>query len=184
MARHGVAIAAARRDVVARLDGACTIGVTGFPSASLAVVGTVEAALVDRPALAVEEEQRIRLAAGRRQDAESGGVASGPHRSDLGVRHAGTGIAAGQCSTGEQKALLIAILLANARLQANLRGVVPIMLLDEIVAHLDRERRRALFAELLALGAQAWLTGTDEESFAELRGAAQFLRVADATIAA
>jgi DNA replication and repair protein RecF len=184
MARHGVAIAAARCDVVLRLDGACTAGVAGFPSASLAVVGTVEAALADRPALAVEEESRARLAASRRQDAESGGVARGPHRSDLAVCHAGTRIAAAQCSTGEQKALLVAILLANARLQANLRGVAPIMLLDEIVAHLDRERRRALFAELLALGAQAWLTGTDEESFAELCGAAQFLRVADATIAA
>jgi DNA replication and repair protein RecF len=184
MARHGVAIAAARRDVVARLDGACAAGVAGFPSASLAAIGTVEAALADRPALAVEEESRAHLAASRRQDAESGGVASGPHRSDLAVRHAGTGIAAAQCSTGEQKALLIAILLANARLQTSLRGVAPIMLLDEIVAHLDRDRRRALFAELLALGAQAWLTGTDEESFAELRGAAQFLRVADATVAA
>jgi len=100
------------------------------------------------------------------------------------VRHAGTLVAAEHCSTGEQKALLIAILLAHARLQAALRGVAPIMLLDEIVAHLDRERRRALFAELLALGSQAWLTGTDDEFFAELRGAAQFLRVADATIAA
>jgi DNA replication and repair protein RecF len=184
MARHGVAIAAARRDVAARLDGACAAGVAGFPSASLAVIGTVEAALADRPALAVEDESRARLAASRRQDAESGGVASGPHRSDLSVCHAGTGVAAAQCSTGEQKALLIAILLANSRLQAALRGVAPIMLLDEIVAHLDRERRRALFAELLALGAQAWLTGTDEDSFAELRGAAQFLRIANATIAA
>lgn len=184
MARHGVAIAAARRDVVARLDAACAAGVAGFPSASLAVTGTVEAALAEQPALAVEDDSRARLAASRRQDAESGGVASGPHRSDLAVRHAATGVAAAQCSTGEQKALLIAILLANSRLQAALRGVAPIMLLDEIVAHLDRERRRALFAELLALGAQAWLTGTDEDSFAELRGAAQFLRVANATIAA
>jgi DNA replication and repair protein RecF len=184
MARHGVAIAAARRDVTARLDTACAAGVAGFPAASLAVIGTVEAALAERPALAVEDESRARLAASRRQDAESGGVASGPHRSDLAVRHAGTGVAAAQCSTGEQKALLIAILLANCRLQAALRGVAPIMLLDEIVAHLDRERRRALFAELLALSAQAWLTGTDEESFAELRDAAQFLRVVNATIAA
>jgi DNA replication and repair protein RecF len=184
MARHGVAIAAARRDVTSRLDAACAAGVAGFPAASLAVIGTVEAALADRPALAVEDESRVRLAASRRQDAESGGVASGPHRSDLAVRHGATGVAAAQCSTGEQKALLIAILLANCRLQAALRGVAPIMLLDEIVAHLDRERRRALFVELLALGAQAWLTGTDEESFAELRDAAQFLRVVNATIAA
>jgi DNA replication and repair protein RecF len=183
MARHGVAIAAARRDVVARLDRACAEGLTGFPSATLAVIGTVEAALADKPALAVEDELRDRLAAGRRQDAESGGAAIGTHRSDFAVRHAGTGVAAEQCSTGEQKALLIAILLAHSRLQAALRGVAPVMLLDEIVAHLDRERRRALFAELIALGAQAWLTGTDDAFFVELRGSAQFLSVRDATIA-
>jgi DNA replication and repair protein RecF len=184
MAQHGVAIAAARRDVVARLDRACAAGVAGFPMAALGATGTVEAALGEEPALAVEDALRARLAASRRQDAESGGAAIGPHRSDFAVRHAGTGVAAEHCSTGEQKALLIAILLAHARLQAALRGVAPIMLLDEIVAHLDRERRRALFAELIALGAQAWLTGTDEELFAELHGAAQFLRVADGTIAA
>lgn len=184
MARHGVAIAAVRRDIVARLDRACAAGVAGFPVAALAAIGTVEAALGERPALAVEDDMRGALAASRRQDAESGGAASGPHRSDFAVRHASTGVAAEQCSTGEQKALLIAILLAHARLQAALRGVAPIMLLDEIAAHLDRERRRALFAELLALGAQAWLTGTDSEVFGELRGAAQFLSVCDATIAA
>jgi DNA replication and repair protein RecF len=184
MARHGVAIAAARREIVARLDRACAAGVAGFPVAALAAIGTVEAALGERPALAVEDDMRGALAASRRQDAESGGAASGPHRSDFAVRHAGTGVAAEQCSTGEQKALLIAILLAHARLQAALRGVAPIMLLDEIAAHLDRERRRALFAELIALGAQAWLTGTDSEVFGELRGAAQFLSVRDATIAA
>jgi DNA replication and repair protein RecF len=184
MARHGVAIAAARREIVARLDCACAAGVAGFPVAALAAIGTVEAALGERPALAVEDDMRGALAASRRQDAESGGAATGPHRSDFAVRHAGTGVAAEQCSTGEQKALLIAILLAHARLQAALRGVAPIMLLDEIAAHLDRERRRALFAELIALRAQAWLTGTDSEVFGELRGAAQFLSVRDATIAA
>jgi DNA replication and repair protein RecF len=184
MARHGVAIAAARREIVARLDCACAAGVAGFPVAALAAIGTVEAALGERPALAVEDDMRGDLTASRRQDAESGGAATGPHRSDFAVRHAGTGVAAEQCSTGEQKALLIAILLAHARLQAALRGVAPIMLLDEIAAHLDRERRRALFAELIALRAQAWLTGTDSEVFGELRGAAQFLSVRDATIAA
>src|SRR5260221_11160089 len=183
MARHGVAIAAARRDVVARLDRACAEGVAGFPSAALAAIGTVEAALTDKPALAVEDELRNRLAAGRRQDAESGGASIGPHPPDFAVRHAGTAVAAGQCSTGEQKALLIAILLAHSRLQAALRGVAPVMLLDQVASHLDRERRRALFADLIALGAQAWLTGTDDAFFVELRGTAQFLSVRDATIA-
>jgi DNA replication and repair protein RecF len=86
------------------------------------------------------------------------------------------------CSTGEQKALLIAILLAHARLQAALRGAAPIMLLDEVAAHLDELRRRALFEELLSLGAQAWLTGTDPGLFAELGQAAQFFAVRDARV--
>jgi DNA replication and repair protein RecF len=92
-------------------------------------------------------------------------------------------MAAASCSTGEQKALLIAILLAHARLQAALRGAAPVMLLDEVAAHLDATRRHALFAELAALGAQAWLTGTDQLLFEGLRGAGQFFTVADAVIA-
>jgi DNA replication and repair protein RecF len=182
MAQHGIAIAAARREVVSRLDTACAEDVAGFPRALLVLAGTVEDWLGSGPALTAEDSLRERLAASRRQDAESGGAAVGPHRSDLAVRHGATGVAAAQCSTGEQKALLIAILLAHARLQAALRGAPPLMLLDEIAAHLDRERRRALFAELDALGAQAWLTGTDEELFAELRGTAQFLSVRDAAV--
>ena len=182
MAQHGIAIAAARREVVARLDAACAEGAAGFPRALLALTGTVEDWLGSGPALGAEDSVRERLAASRRQDAESGGAAVGPHRSDLAVRHGSTGVAAAHCSTGEQKALLIAILLAHARLQAALRGAAPLMLLDEIAAHLDRERRRALFAELDGLGAQAWLTGTDEELFAELRPSAQFLTVRDAAV--
>jgi DNA replication and repair protein RecF len=182
MAQHGVAIAAARRDIAVRLDEACAGGVAGFPCAVLAAAGVVEAWLAEHPALAVEDMLRQRLASGRRQDAESGGAAVGPHRSDLTVRHGGTGVVAAQCSTGEQKALLIAILLAHARLQAALRGAAPIMLLDEVAAHLDGERRRALFAELAALGSQAWMTGTEEVLFEDLRGAAQFLRIADAVV--
>jgi DNA replication and repair protein RecF len=182
MAQHGVAIAAARRDIATRLDEACAGGVAGFPCAVLASTGPVEAWLAAHPALAAEDMLRQRLAAGRRQDAESGGAAVGPHRSDLTVRHGGTGVIAAQCSTGEQKALLIAILLAHARLQAVLRGAAPIMLLDEVAAHLDGERRRALFAELAALGSQAWMTGTEEVLFEDLRGAAQFLRIADAVV--
>jgi DNA replication and repair protein RecF len=182
MAQHGVAIAAARREVVSRLDAACAEDVAGFPRAMLAIAGMVEDWLQAGPALAAEDNLRQRLAASRRQDGESGGAAAGPHRSDLAVRHGRTGVPAEQCSTGEQKALLIAILLAHARLQAELRGAAPLMLLDEVAAHLDRERRRALFAELDALGAQAWLTGTDEELFAELRGTAQFLTVRDAAV--
>lgn len=184
MATSGVAVAAARREVVARLSRACRHTVGPFPQADLAVVGTLESWLADRPALEAEEGFRRQLAASRRQDAETGGAALGPHRSDLAVRHVAKDMPAALCSTGEQKALLIAIVLANARLMAAERGTPPLLLLDEVVAHLDAHRRSALFAEVLALGAQTWLTGTDEALFADLGGQARFYRVADAVLTA
>src|SRR3546814_15766715 len=97
----------------------------------------------------------------------------------MAVWHAGKGQAAEQCSTGEQKALLIAITLANARLIRARRQMPPLMLLDEVSAHLDARRRESLYDELLALGGQVWLTGTDESLFAGLAGRAQFFGVAD-----
>lgn len=184
MAEHGIAVAAARREVAARLDEACAEAGGPFPKAGLALDGTVDEWLAAMPALAAEDEFRRRLAAGRRADGEAGTCLVGPHRSDLTVRHLGTGMPAAHASTGEQKALLIAILLAHARLQAARRGAAPILLFDEVAAHLDAIRRDALFGEIVALGAQAWLTGTDAVLFAGLRGAAQFFGVADATIAA
>lgn len=184
MAATGVAIAAARREVTARLDQACAEAVGPFPAARLALAGEIEAMLESLPALAAEERFRARLAELRSLDRESGTTALGPHRSDLAVRHAVTGMPAAEGSTGEQKALLIAIVLAHGRLQVDLRGRTPLMLLDEVVAHLDPARRQALFGELGRLGAQAWLTGTDAELFEGLRGAAQFFSVADASVAA
>ncbi len=183
MATAGVAIAAARREVAARLDRVCAAAQGAFPAARLELEGEIESALESRPALAAEEAFRTRLAALRAQDRESGTTAVGPHRSDLMVRHASTGMAAAEGSTGEQKALLIAIVLGHARLQAELRAMAPVLLLDEVAAHLDRTRRAALFGELLALDAQTWLTGTDAELFAGLRGRGQFFAVADATLA-
>src|SRR4029077_18575692 len=103
-------------------------------------------------------------------------------RADIAVHHVANGMPAALCSTGEQKALLLAILLAQARLLASQRGAAPIMLLDEVAAHLDAERRAALFAEILDLKAQAWLTGTDAALFAGLRQDAQFFAVVDARI--
>jgi DNA replication and repair protein RecF len=184
MAEHGIAVAAARREVAARLDEACTEAGGPFPKARLALDGTVDEWLAAMPALAAEDEFRRRLAAGRRADGEAGICLVGPHRSDLAVRHLGTGMPAAHASTGEQKALLIAILLAHARLQAAQRGAAPILLFDEVAAHLDAVRRDALFGEIVTLGAQAWLTGTDAVLFEGLRGAAQFFGVADAMIAA
>ena len=184
MAADGVAIAAARRDLVARLDIACAAETGPFPRALLALEGEVDLWLGAMPALATEDQLRRRLEAMRRSDAESGVTASGPHRSDLLVRHAPSGMEAALCSTGEQKALLIAIVLAHARLKAQATGAPPALLLDEVAAHLDATRRGALYAALVALGAQAWLTGTEPALFAGLAGAAQFFTVADATITA
>lgn len=182
MAAHGIAIAAARGEVVAQLDRACAATRGPFPQARLAVEGEVDRWLVDRPALAAEEELRRRLQAQRRIDADSGTTTFGPHRADLVVHHLGNGMPAALCSTGEQKALLLAILLAQARLLTAQKGNAPIMLLDEVAAHLDAERRAALFAEILDLKTQAWLTGTDDVLFAGLREDAQFFAVADARL--
>jgi DNA replication and repair protein RecF len=174
-------VAAARRALVGRLDQAGAATAAGFPAARLALIGEVDGWLDALPALAVEERMKEALAASRRHDAEAGGAAVGPQRSDLTVRERGRDVAAASCSTGEQKALLIGIVLANARLLAADRGVAPLLLLDEIAAHLDPARRAALYAELRALGAQAWLTGTDAGLFAPLAGHAQFLAVGNGT---
>jgi DNA replication and repair protein RecF len=179
MAEHGIAVAAARREVTARLDAVAGETRGPFPGARLALTGAVEDWLEAMPALAAEDELRRRLNAARQIDAESGTTTVGPHRADFAVRHAQTGMAAAECSTGEQKALLVAVLLAQARLQAELRGAPPVMLLDEVTAHLDGKRRAALFEEIVALGSQAWLTGTDPELFAELDGRADFMTVAE-----
>ena len=185
MAREGVAIAAGRLDIVQRLDRAAAEAGGGsvFPVPRLALIGTVEGWLDEAPALAVEDRLRAALGAARRLDAEAGGATIGPHRADLAVSHAGKNVAAMLCSTGEQKALLISIVLAHARLQAALRGTAPILLLDEVAAHLDRLRRAALFETLLSLGSQAWLTGTDSMLFAEFGPNANFFTVTDGGIA-
>ncbi|MFQ5775783.1 MAG: DNA replication/repair protein RecF [Kiloniellaceae bacterium] len=182
MARHGVAIAAARRNLVARLAEACTHRVGPFPVARPGLAGEVESWLDEMPALDAEERLRARLAGTRGRDAESGGAALGPHRSDLSVRHLASDLPAEVCSTGEQKALLLSIVLAHARLLALDHGGAPLLLLDEVAAHLDRARRLALYEEVLSLGAQAWLTGTDAAVFAPLGEAARFFRVADAAV--
>jgi DNA replication and repair protein RecF len=182
MARYGVALAVARREMVARLDQASRLGVGPFPRGALALSGALESWLDAMAAVDAEEALRQALAQGRRQDAESGGAAVGPHRSDLLVIHLDRDRPAADCSTGEQKALLVALVLAHARLVSIARGTPPLLLLDEIAAHLDRRRLAALFDELLALGAQAWMTGTEADTFAPLQARAQFFRVEDAAL--
>jgi DNA replication and repair protein RecF len=160
MAESGVIIAQARNLAVERLGRALAErGEAGaFPAASLA--------LTDELHLTTADALRGILAAGRIRDAEAGRTLSGPHTTDLHVRHTAKRADAHDCSTGEQKALLISIILADARELSRARdGMAPILLLDEIAAHLDMVRRAALFEEIHALGAQAWMTGTDLSLF-------------------
>ncbi|MGF1639509.1 MAG: DNA replication/repair protein RecF [Rhodospirillales bacterium] len=177
MAADGVAVAAARRDLVVRLSRASTEGGGPFPGAMLATSGAVESWLDEAPALVAEDRLREALADSRRLDAEAGGAAVGPHKSDLKVSHAASGRSAAACSTGEQKVLLIAIVLAAARLQATERASTPVLLLDEVAAHLDARHRAALFEAVAALDAQAWYAGTDVGLFEPLAGRAQFFAV-------
>lgn len=179
MARHGVAAAAARRGLVARLNAALAGGITGaFPAARLDLACPVAALLDAAPALAVEERLRAEWEVARGRDAAAGVTLSGPHRADLGFVHLPKALPASLCSTGEQKALLVAVVLAHAALIGAARGVAPLLLLDEVAAHLDAARREALFAALAALPAQAFLTGTDSAIFAPLRGVAEGFRAA------
>jgi DNA replication and repair protein RecF len=182
MAEHGVAVAAARREGLARLEAGMALATGPFPRARLGAQGLVEGWLADMPALAAEEKFRGLLAGRRGIDREAGTATEGPHRSDMAVWHADKDQPAAQCSTGEQKALLIAITLANARLIRARRDMAPLMLLDEVSAHLDARRRAALYEELLAIGGQVWLTGTDEDLFADLSGRAEFFTVTDGVV--
>lgn len=182
IAGEGVAIAAARKDAVNRLDGLLSNRPGPFPSAVLKARGTVEDWLGEMPAVDAEARFQEQLRRQRRQGSDEGGSTDGPHRSDLAVYHARKGVPAGQCSTGEQKALLIAIQLATIELETRRRGAPPILLFDEIAAHLDEERRGALFDVLDASGAQVWMTGTDAALFAALKGRASFVQVQDGEV--
>ena len=182
MAEQGVAVAAGRRDTVQRLDRVCAEAEGPFPRAQLTLLGSAEGWLEEMPALAADAKFSAALAATRQNDREVGGAAIGPHRSDLAVTLAEKGIAAEFASTGEQKALLIAILLSHVALQQVMRGEPPLLLLDEVAAHLDVSRRAALFESLVRLDSQTWLTGTDAVLFSPLRGHAQFLSVQDGTL--
>ncbi len=184
MAQHGIAIAARRQAAVNRLRAVIHRGYGVFPGANIAMSGVLENWLESDPALAVEDRLRQSLSESRSQDIESGASSFGPHKSDLTVYHSGTGMEAALCSTGEQKALLIGIVLAAARLQTEDRGHAPLLLLDEIAAHLDETKRQSLFEIIALLGAQAWMTGTDENFFAPLGSGAQRFRVADGAVEA
>jgi DNA replication and repair protein RecF len=175
-------VADARRRAVARLDEACKQGLGPFPAARLELVGEVEGWLADMAAPEAEEKLKQALRLARARDEAAGAATMGPHRTDFPVRHAAKDMPVGLCSTGEQKAVLVSIVLAQARVQTARRGLAPLMLLDEVVAHLDATRRAALFDELAGLNAQSWMTGTDELLFDGFGDRAQFFRVTDASV--
>ena len=179
-AELAVAVTALRVETVSRLQAALAARrdpASAFPAAEIALAGWMEQLMPLHPAVEIEDRYRALLRDNRGRDAAAGRTLDGPHLSDLGVLHAGKGIAAAAASTGEQKALLIGLVLAHAGLIADMSGFAPVLLLDEVVAHLDPSRRIALYAELQSLGAQAWMTGADAAAFAEIDAEAAMLEV-------
>jgi DNA replication and repair protein RecF len=180
MVETGVAIVLARRELVGLLTRAIietADPASPFPDAMLSLSGSLEPVATEMTALDLEDAYRDRLRDTRRIDAAAGRTLEGPHRSDLEVVHRPKAMAAGLCSTGEQKSLLVGLLLAHARLVAGMTGHAPVLLLDEIAAHLDEHRRAALFDRVEALDCQAFMTGTDRALFSALGNRAQYIRV-------
>jgi len=171
-AELAVAVAASRGQTALKL--AAMLRARGqasvFPSAEIALDGWMENALLVEPATSVEDRYRGTLRDSRARDAAAGRTLDGPHLSDLKVVYAPKNMPARDASTGEQKALLIGLVLAHAALVAETTGIIPLLLLDEVVAHLDPGRRSALFGELAKLGAQVWLTGADPAAFGDIGG--------------
>jgi DNA replication and repair protein RecF len=189
MAETGVAVAAARLEAVAAM--AQIVGKrrerdpnSAFPWSSFRLEGSIEDSLQRLSAVEAEDLYAQTLRQTRERDRAASRTLDGPHRSDLIVEHGPKGLAARHCSTGEQKALLLGLVLAHAELLTERQeGAAPILLLDEITAHLDADRRAALFDEILHLGAQAWMTGTDKNAFEALADRARFWAVQEGKIA-
>ena len=173
MAKAGTRIHQARCDALDQLRAAQANAQTAFPVAALDLVQS------EGEMPPTEEDLREALEDGRGRDIAAGRTLVGPHRSDLYGVYAAKDVPARDCSTGEQKALLVSLILANGRALAQQFGAPPILLLDEVAAHLDGVRRAALYDEICALGAQAWMTGTGPELFAELGARAQSVEVTE-----
>jgi DNA replication and repair protein RecF len=185
-AEVAVAVAAQRAETVGRLQQALRTRddpASVFPASEIALKGWIEELIRERPALEVEDRYRAVLKDNRARDAAAGRTLDGPHLTDLVVTHARKRIPAEDASTGEQKALLIGLVLAHASLLTEMSGFAPILLLDEVVAHLDPARRTALYVELEQLGAQVWMTGADPAAFAEIEARAQVFEVAPGRVA-
>jgi DNA replication and repair protein RecF len=168
-AELAVAVAAGRAETVTRLQGALASRKDdAFPSAEIALDGWMERLLPHHPAVEIEERYRAILKDNRARDAAAGRTLDGPHLTDLAVIYSPKGIPAADASTGEQKALLIGLVLAHAGLIAEMTSFAPVLLLDEVVAHLDPGRRSALYESLEKIGAQVWMTGADPAAFADV----------------
>ncbi|MFZ2099672.1 MAG: DNA replication/repair protein RecF [Oricola sp.] len=188
LAALGSAIIAARQEMaglLARLVAERRGNDDPFPSAVLTIEGDLEqAAREGVSAGEIEERLIVELGGGRHRDRAAGRTLTGPHRAEFAIRHEQKDMPAVYCSTGEQKALLTGLVLAHAALTRTVSGMAPIMLLDEIAAHLDPARRAALFDRIDAVGGQAFMTGTDRALFDAMEDRAQYLRVENGTLAA
>ncbi len=186
IAELGIAVAAARFETVSRLSALASAepeGASPFPWAELALQGDIDTLVAERPALEAEDIYRAILRDNRARDAAAGRALVGPQASELCVRHGPKAIEAAQASTGEQKALLVGLVLAQARLVKTVSGLAPLVLLDEIAAHFDPTRRKSLYDLIEALGGQSWLTGADPATFAGLETRAQILKVTPGRVA-
>ena len=190
MAENGIAVAAARLEAVAAMRGIvekrrARDPNSAFPWSAFRLEGEIEDDLGRMSAVEAEDAYARTLRETRERDRAAGRTLDGPHRSDLIVEHGPKALEARHSSTGEQKALLLGLVLAHAELLTERQeGAAPILLLDEITAHLDVHRRGALFEEILRLGAQAWMTGTDADAFSALRQKARFWGVNEGKIEA
>jgi DNA replication and repair protein RecF len=182
-AELAVAVASLRVETVRRLAAVlATRNDSPFPPVEIAIDGWLEDLIPAHPASDVEQRYRAVLRENRGRDAAAGRTLDGPHLSDLEVIYAAKGIAAADASTGEQKALLIGLVLAHARLLTEMTGAAPVLLLDEVLAHLDPARRLALHRELTGLGAQVWMTGADPALFREIASTATVIEVKSGTL--
>jgi DNA replication and repair protein RecF len=185
-AEMAIAVAAARAETVRRLAAALMRNrnpASPFPWAGIALDGWIENALMEQPATEVEDRYRSVLRDNRARDAAAGRTTDGPQLTDLDVLYGPKGIAAARASTGEQKALLIGLILAHASLVAEMTGYAPLLLLDEVIAHLDPGRRAALFDALAALAAQVWMTGADPAPFGDVASRAQIFTIGAGRVA-
>ncbi len=177
MAQESIAITANRLDYLSQLQGFLEQEIEGFSKIAVSLEGDVETLIHENSATVAEERLQERLCQNRSRDSVMGGSKIGAHQSEFLVLNLDCNQQAEVCSTGEQKALLLTLIMANARLLATVHEVAPILLLDEVVAHLDENRRQVLFNEILKLGIQSWLTGTDVQVFEPLRKHGHFINL-------